>query len=150
MGAMPLRVLGCVTALFVAFALITASAVAQPRTAQTPIAAPPSPMTPGSAPLSAAPLSAVPASTPQNGIPAPPPMAVQPAVGAGGTVVLAPGDVGICQCIADRTSRKLSCLSSAAECQSSCASTHYAFTPHAIYSCPMTADSASAAMSPSR
>ena len=46
--------------------------------------------------------------------------------------------IGLCQCIADRTKRNISCLSSAAQCQSSCASTHYSFVPFAP-TCPATA-----------
>jgi hypothetical protein len=46
--------------------------------------------------------------------------------------------IGLCQCIADRTKRNISCLSSADQCQSTCASTHYSFVPFAP-SCPVTA-----------
>lgn len=38
---------------------------------------------------------------------------------------------GLCQCIADRSKRNISCLSSVEQCQSACASTHYSFLPFA-------------------
>lgn len=48
------------------------------------------------------------------------------------------GIIGLCQCIADRTARRFSCLSSPQECESSCASNHYSFVPHSP-DCPATA-----------
>jgi hypothetical protein len=45
---------------------------------------------------------------------------------------------GLCQCIADRSKRNISCLSSVDQCQSTCASTHYSFVPFAP-NCPATA-----------
>jgi len=124
-------------ALIVCCVLLPSIAAAQPRTAQQPVATQQTPMTPS-------PGDAVPSTqTPQSGL-----------SGAAGPVsaLTDAGDAGICQCIADRTTRRLSCLSSAAACQSNCASTHYAFTPHAIYSCATatTLDSTSSVMSPSR
>ena len=46
--------------------------------------------------------------------------------------------IGLCQCIADRSKRDISCLSSVDQCQATCASTHYSFVPFAP-SCPATA-----------
>jgi len=46
--------------------------------------------------------------------------------------------IGLCQCIADRSKRNISCLSSAEQCQSTCATAHYSFVPFAP-SCPITA-----------
>jgi hypothetical protein len=46
--------------------------------------------------------------------------------------------IGLCQCIADRSKRAISCLSSADQCQSACATSHYSFIPFAP-NCPATA-----------
>ena len=46
--------------------------------------------------------------------------------------------IGLCQCIADRSKRNISCLSSANQCQSTCATTLWSFVPFA-QSCPITA-----------
>jgi hypothetical protein len=123
------------------------AAAQQVRGAQPPAMMQNAPMSPGAQPMTA---GMTPSGPGTASMAAPLPAAVQPGTGATATVVPTAGDVGICQCIADRSSRKLSCLSSAAECQSSCASTHYAFTPHAIYSCPMTPEPASVSTSASR
>ncbi|HEX3952064.1 MAG TPA: hypothetical protein VHW90_00735, partial [Stellaceae bacterium] len=65
-----------------------------------------------------------------------PPAAVTPPV-APAVAPLTPAELGagICQCIADQTARRLSCMSSAEACQTTCGS-HYAFVPHAV-SCPI-------------
>jgi hypothetical protein len=46
--------------------------------------------------------------------------------------------IGLCQCLADRSKRNITCLSSADQCQATCASTHYSFVPFAP-NCPATA-----------
>ncbi len=46
--------------------------------------------------------------------------------------------IGLCQCIADRSRRNISCLSSVEACQTTCATSHYSFMPDAP-SCPVTA-----------
>ena len=46
-----------------------------------------------------------------------------------------PGAPGLCQCISDIRSVRLSCLSMAAECQSSCGTASYSFIPDAGQSC---------------
>ena len=100
-----------------------ALAQAQPRGAAAPVATQQAPMSPGLSPS---------AST------IPPPTNLPTAIAPdapGGSVIPATGDLGVCQCIADRTTRNVVCLGSAAECQSTCASTHFAYTPHAIYTC---------------
>ncbi|MBV9826410.1 MAG: hypothetical protein JO001_12135 [Alphaproteobacteria bacterium] len=125
------RLLGLTIIVLAAFALVGA-ALAQPRGAVAPVAGQQAPMSPGTA-GSASGL----ATAPRGNNVVPPgslPTAVAPDAN-GGNAMPATGDLGICQCIADRTTRTLSCLGSAAECQSTCASTHFAYTPHAIYSC---------------
>ncbi len=62
----------------------------------------------------------------------PPAVAAAPAA----PVTRAEPVVGLCQCIADRTERRFSCLSSPQECQATCASTVYSFVPRAP-SCPL-------------
>jgi outer membrane protein OmpA-like peptidoglycan-associated protein len=37
--------------------------------------------------------------------------------------------IGLCQCIADRTTRNLFCAAGTAKCQAACSSTHYGFIP---------------------
>jgi len=140
-----LRALGWAVAFLACIFLLAGNATAQQRTGQQPVTGQQTPLTPspGNGPLIPSPGTASAAQTPPSGL-----------SGAAGAVSALPdaSDVGICQCIADRTTRRLSCLSSAAACQSTCASTHFAFTPHAIYSCAnaTTPESASAVMSPSR
>ena len=151
MRATPLRGLVLLLALVVLAGVVTAGPAAsqQVRGAQSPVATQRAPMSPTAQPMASSAAPTAPSGT-MSAAAAPPPAPIQPATGTVGAVVATAGDVGVCQCIADRSSRKLSCVSSAAECQSSCASTHYAFTPHAIYSCPITPDPASVSTSASR
>ena len=81
-------------------------------------------------PAAAAPRDTRPAGTPAR--PAGPP-ARMPASSATPQTA-----TGLCQCIADHTKRNISCLSSADQCQSICASAHYSFVPYAP-NCPATA-----------
>jgi hypothetical protein len=134
MRGMYLRVLGCALAVLTC-AAVTVDAAAQPRSAQPPVTVQSSPMSPA---------------TPSNPAgTAPPPTAVAPATPTGAVVPVA-GDPGLCQCISVKTTRQLSCPGSPAECQANCSSTHFAFVPHAIYSCPTTPASANAASSPAQ
>jgi hypothetical protein len=81
-------------------------------------------------PAAAAPRDNRPVRIPRS---AAPPSAVTPAPAA-----IPRTAIGLCQCIADRSKRNISCLSSADQCQSTCASTHYSFVPFAP-NCPATA-----------
>jgi len=83
---------------------------------------------------------AVPAAAQRDSRPARPsrPAAASPAGPVAAPAAAPQAAIGLCQCIADHSKRNISCLSSADQCQSACATTHYSFVPFAP-SCPITA-----------
>jgi hypothetical protein len=79
-----------------------------------------------------------PVSTPPEPAPAPPATARHPQNPKVVSPVFPPGPAaGLCQCISDRNRRNMSCLASAAACQSVCGTTNYSLVPNAAFTCPL-------------
>ncbi len=64
-----------------------------------------------------------------------PPVAPAPPLQDAAPAVPPVAAAGLCQCISERATLRVSCLSSPAACQSICATTHYSFVPDAQFSC---------------